>query len=125
MTGGGPEGEIAEGPLMRATLEQEFGVPVAWVEDRSLNTRENARFSAPLLKAAGVRRIYLVSHAWHLPRAIPEFEREGFAVVPVGTGFQPSGSPELFDFLPNASALMSSYYACHEWVGVVWYRVRG
>lgn len=124
VTGGGPDGRATEGPLMRAALEREFGVPVDWVEDRSANTRENARFSAPLLKASGVRRIYLVSHAWHLPRAIPEFEREGLVVVPAGTGFQPAGDPELFDFLPNASALMSSYYACHEWIGWAWYRIR-
>lgn len=125
VTGGAPEGESAEGPLMKAVLEAEFGVPVAWVEERSANTRENARFSAPLLRAAGIRRIYLVSHVWHLPRAIPEFEREGFAVVAAGTGYQSSGDSHFFDFLPSASALMSSYYACHEWVGVVWYRLRG
>jgi uncharacterized SAM-binding protein YcdF (DUF218 family) len=124
VTGGAAEGREAEGPLMRAVLEQEFGVPVAWVEDRSANTRENARFSAVLLKNAGIRRIYLVSHVWHLSRAIPEFEREGFTVVPAGTGYQPTGAPRLFDFLPSAGALANSYYACHEWIGLMWYRIR-
>jgi uncharacterized SAM-binding protein YcdF (DUF218 family) len=126
VAGGAVDKEVeAEGPLMRAALESEFGVPVAWVERRSTNTRENARFSAALLKAAGIRRIYLVSHVWHLPRAVPEFEREGLAVVPAGTGYQPSSGPlSPFDFLPSASALNLSYYACHEWIGLAWYRLR-
>lgn len=125
VTGGAPEGDEPEGRLMRAVLEDEFNAPVAWMEDRSGNTRENARFSAELLKAAGVRRIYLVSHAWHLPRAMREFERTGLVVVPAGTGYQPRNEKRLFDFIPSASALVSSYYAFHEWVGLLWYRLTG
>lgn len=124
VTGGALEDMEPEGRLMSAVLEQEFGVPVAWVEDRSANTRENARFSADLLKNAGIRRIYLVSHVWHLPRAIPEFEALGFTVVPAGTGYPSSQTARLLDFIPNASALASSYYAFHEWIGLIWYRIR-
>jgi uncharacterized SAM-binding protein YcdF (DUF218 family) len=124
VTGGALETLEPEGRLMRAVLEREFGVPVAFVEDRSANTRENARFSAGLLRGAGIRRIYLVSHVWHLPRAIPEFRREGFAVVPAGTGYQSFDSLGLFDFVPSANALAQSYYAFHEWVGLIWYRIR-
>lgn len=124
VTGGAPEGDEPEGRVMREVLEREFGVPVTWVEERSDNTRENARFSAGILRQAGIGRIYLVSHVWHLPRAIQEFERAGLAVVPAGTGYQPVGEIRPLDFLPNASALGTSYYACHEWVGLLWYRLR-
>lgn len=124
VTGGAPEGDAPEGRVMREVLEREFGVPVAWVEDRSDNTRENARFSAEILRRAGIGRIYLVSHVWHLPRAVREFEREGLTVVPAGTGYQPMGEIGPLDFLPNASALSASYYACHEWLGLLWYRLR-
>lgn len=125
VTGGTPEGDgVAEGQLMRAALENEFRVPVRWVEDRSRNTRENARFSAQMLREAGIRRIYLVTHVWHLPRAIPEFEAEGFTVVPAGTGHKRPGDLEVFDFLPNAQALHASYLASHEWLGLAWYRLR-
>jgi uncharacterized SAM-binding protein YcdF (DUF218 family) len=124
VTGGALLGAEPEGRLMRAVLEQEFGVPVAWTEERSANTRENARFSAELLRSAGIRRIYLVSHVWHLPRAIPEFEREGFVVVPAGTGYQSLDTVGPFDFVPSANALAQSYYAFHEWIGLIWYRIR-
>ena len=124
VTGGNPDGGRPEGQLMRETLEREFGVQVRWVEDRSETTRENARYSAALLKEAGIGRIYLVSHAWHLPRALPEFAREGLRVVPAGTGYARTRGPRPLDFVPNAKGLYDSYLAMHEGIGLVWYRIR-
>lgn len=124
VTGGAPAGSVAEGRLMQAVLEREFGIPVRWVEDRADNTRENARYSAKLLKAAGVGRIFLVTHAWHLKRAIPEFERAGFEVIPAGVGHLARDSVTVLDFVPSARGLMDSYYAMHEGIGLIWYRIR-
>ncbi|HYE34455.1 YdcF family protein [Methylocaldum sp.] len=125
VTGGAPEGYPAEGPIMHSILEKEFGVPVNWVESESINTRENARFSARILKQAGIRRIYLVSHSWHLPRAIPEFAREGVEVVPAGTGYVSTDSVRPIDLVPGYRAVANSALALHEWIGLVWYRLRG
>ena len=124
VTGGNPDGGRPVGQLMRETLEREFGVQVRWVEDRSETTRENARYSAEILKKAGIDRIYLVSHAWHLPRALPEFEREGLRVVPAGTGYSRTRGPRPLDFVPNAKGLYDSYLAMHEGIGLLWYRIR-
>lgn len=125
VTGGAPEGGIPEGEMMRASLEQEFAVKdVRWVEAASSNTRENARFSAPLLKAADIERIYLVTHAWHLARAIPEFAALGFQVTPAGTGYSLPDKFNPFDYVPNAKALHESWLAAHEWIGLLWYRIR-
>ncbi len=125
VTGGSPDGEhVPEGDLMRDVLQNEFRIPVRWVENRSRNTRENARLSAELLHRAGIKRIYLVSHAWHLARAIPEFQDAGFTVIPAGIGQKLPGEPEVFDFIPDAKALYNSYLASHEWLGILWYRIR-
>ena len=124
VTGGAPAGGVPEGQLMRAVLEQEFGIPVRWVEDRSDNTRENALRSAELLKSAGVRRIFLVTHAWHLKRAIPEFERAGLEVIPAGIGYSADDRPGVLDFVPSARGLLDSYFAMHEGIGLIWYRMR-
>ena len=124
VTGGAPAGGVAEGRLMQAVLEREFGIPVRWVEDRSSNTRENALYSARLLKAAGVERIFLVTHAWHLKRAIPEFQRAGLMVIPAGIGYAAPDSPSVLDFVPSARGLLDSYYAMHEGIGLIWYRMR-
>jgi uncharacterized SAM-binding protein YcdF (DUF218 family) len=124
VSGGAPMAGLAEGQLMRTVLESEFAVPVRWVEDRSLNTRENARFSAEILREAGIQRIFLVSHAWHLKRAVPEFEGEGLLVIPAGTDYFRHGTVLPMDWLPNAKALFNSYLAMHEGIGLIWYRIR-
>ena len=123
VSGGSPEGWEDEACLMRVTLEKEFGVPVTWVEDQSRTTRENAEFSARLLKNAGIQRIYLVSHAWHLHRAIFEFEQQGLTVIPAGTvceSVQPFDWP---DIVPDQQALVLSRNTFHELLGLVWYRL--
>ena len=71
VTGGNPVGNaVSEGQQMQAVLQQEFNVPVRWVEKSSDNTLENARNSYALLQPHGIKRIVLVTHAWHMPRAV-------------------------------------------------------
>ena len=125
VTGGSPDGGVPEGEMMRASLVREFDIKdVRWVETTSNNTRENARLSAHLLKDSGIERIYLVSHAWHLARAIPEFESVGLHVVPAGTGYSTTQKTDVLDYIPNAHALQESSLATHEWIGLLWYRIR-
>ncbi len=64
-----PEAQIAS--QIAAT---EFGRPLKWVEDASRDTRENATLSIALLKPAGIKHIVLVTHGWHMPRALRAFE---------------------------------------------------
>lgn len=124
VTGGAPKGGEPEGTAMAKVLKNEFNTLVAWVEDRSINTRENAAFSNALLKPAGIRRIYLVSHAWHLTRAVPAFERTGLEVVPAGTQFIDTERLTPLDFIPSARGLAKSAFALHEGIGLIWYRIR-
>lgn len=123
VSGGNPAGGEAEGRLMKEALEHDFKVPVKWVEDRSDNTFENAKFSYQVLRAAGITRIYLVTHAWHMPRAVAAFEKAGFIVTPAPTGFNTTRAISILDFLPRAPALVNSYLAIHEWLGIIWYQL--
>ena len=116
VTGGAPWGGKPEADSMKAILEGEFGVPVRWTENRSGDTAENARLSASMLKAVAVTRIALISHGWHLPRAIPLFEREGLTVVPAPTMFN-TGSPSLFENLLPGEGLTASRIALREYLG--------
>ena len=124
VTGGDPQGIGPEAPLMKAVLEQEFKVPVRWVEDASTNTWENARNSRALLADSGITRIYLVTHAWHMPRALLAFERAGFKVVPAATAWTTQHRTDLLDFLPSAAALLDSRWYLHEVIGMYWYRLK-
>lgn len=121
VTGGRPDGTgLPESETMRRALEGEFNVPVRWLESESVNTRENAEFTARILLKENIRRVLLVSHSWHLPRAAEAFSRAGLEVIPAPTAYaRPRISP--FAFLPNATALGDSSNAIHEWIGRLWY----
>jgi uncharacterized SAM-binding protein YcdF (DUF218 family) len=125
VSGGAPLGGVPEGRSMKETLERDFGVKVRWVEDRSADTRENARLSAPLLSEAGVRRVLLVTHAWHMPRSVAAFERTGLVVVPAPTGFSTPVVDWVVGCIPQWQALRDTGIALHEWVGRLVYAVSG
>ncbi len=124
VTGGAPDGGPAEAPLMQAVLEQDFHIKTRWVEAHSDNTRENAAYSAEILKKAGITRIWLVSQAWHLSRAVPEFERHGLTVIAAGTGYVNTAPTTPLDFIPDGKYLRYSHYATHEAIGLAWYKLR-
>lgn len=124
-TGGMPDGgTLPEGRIMQGILRDEYGIATAWVEDAARTTWDNARLSAPLLKQSGVRRIALVTHAWHQRRAAPLFEAEGFEVVPAGIQFSTTRVDSVLDLLPTPAGLRDSTFALHEWLGILWYKLR-
>ena len=125
VTGGKPLGNhLSEAQQMRAVLEQDFRVPVRWTEEASDNTFENAHHSFRMLQAQGVRRIYLVTHAWHMPRAADVFRRAGFEVVEAPTAFTTRYQTDVLALLPRAEALRDSKIFMHEVIGLVWYRLK-
>jgi uncharacterized SAM-binding protein YcdF (DUF218 family) len=80
--------------------------------------------SAPLLKEGGVQRIALVTHAWHLRRAVPLFESQGVSVIPAGLQFSRTRIDSILDLLPTPVGLRDSSFALHEWLGILWYNLR-
>jgi len=71
---GGPDSGIPpEADRMAEVARDEYGVPLRWIEAASRDTHENAALTLPLLQAAGVREIVLVTHGTHMPRALREF----------------------------------------------------
>ena len=112
----------SEADVMATIAERELGVAVRWKESESSDTADNASMSAQILKRAGIRRVVLVTQAFHMPRARQLFEAAGLEVIPAPTDFKGSheGPFETFDFLPQAKAIQTSYYALHEWLGLAW-----
>lgn len=123
-SGGNPAGGTPEAYLMRDALTQDFNVPVHWLEAGSNTTWENARNSRAILPPA-IRKVYLITHAWHMPRAIYAFKRAGFEAIPAGTAYSLSRRFNLVDFLPQPRGLTNSYLAIHEAIGLIWYRLKG
>lgn len=123
VTGGQTPNTSATEASIMAGILREFGVTPRWQEEGSVDTAANAALSAPVLKAAGINRILLVTHAYHMPRAKMLFEQAGLDVIPAPTAFRDhpnSGHWLLTDFLPRAKALRTSYHALHEWLGIAW-----
>ena len=117
----GGDGEAA---AIKAQLERDFGVPVRWTEDDSLTTEENAVFSARILAGVRVQKIFLVTHALHMPRASTMFSDTGLEVIPAPTDFSKPVSLQWKDFWPSAEGRKTSQAALHEIVGLAWYRLR-
>jgi uncharacterized SAM-binding protein YcdF (DUF218 family) len=125
ITGGKPGGgTLAEGQIMERILEDEYGVSPRWVEAASNTTWDNARLSAALLQQSGVKRVVLVTHAWHLRRAVPLFEAQGLEVIPAGIDFSSSRLDDPLALVPQPEGLADSRFALHEWLGILWYKAR-
>ncbi|MFN0316058.1 MAG: YdcF family protein [Burkholderiales bacterium] len=125
VTGGYKYDGPTEAQVMAQTLRDEFGLQPHWVESRSRDTAENAAYSAELLREAKISRVLLVTHAWHMRRAIAEFKAVKLDPIPAPTVF--ARSPEklaLEDFLPTPRAYFHSGFALHEWLGNTWSELR-
>jgi uncharacterized SAM-binding protein YcdF (DUF218 family) len=116
----------AEAELMQEVLQKEFNVVVDEVEKQSKTTYENAKFTAGLLTQNNHHSILLVSSAFHMPRAVEAFQQFGINVIAAPTVFMSNkqGGIQLTDFFPQAYAMHESYYALHELMGRLWYRLR-
>jgi len=125
VTGGKPLGnKLSEAQQMKSVLEQEFNIRVRWTEDASDNTQENARYSYRMLQHFDIKRIYLVTHAWHMPRSAEAFRRAGFEVIEAPTAFTTRYQTDLLSFIPRADAMRDSKYFVHEAIGLLWYRLK-
>ena len=119
--GSARRGEAPLSVAMASTLEDEFGVKVRWRESRSADTRENALFSAAILRAEGIERVLVVTHAWHEARALVEFEQAGMQPRAAGTGWRQLRPGDVGTWIPSARGLRESGWALHEWIGRLWY----
>ena len=123
---GGPEAGApsAAGDLMRTALAEVFGIPVAWTENRSTTTWKNAAETKPLLAAAGIKTVVLVTHAWHMRRALWCFERVGFRALPWPAPRTALRAARVRDFLPRPGSMQLSFFALHELIGGFYYHLR-
>ena len=112
------------GLAMDESLATDFKTPARWVEARSTDTWENARFSADILRAEGITSVYVVTHSWHMRRAVLAFRGTGLIVTAFPTSPDDPPTLDLYDFLPRASGWQTAYYAVHEWIGYAWYLLR-
>lgn len=124
---GGPAAPSPSPPLAALMAERfgsDFGLAVRWVEAEAGNTWENARLSAALLRREGLGTAYVVSHGWHLPRALLSFRGSGLVAVPWPVRESPPPEWRAAAFVPRADRWALSWFALREWAGLGVYAVR-
>jgi uncharacterized SAM-binding protein YcdF (DUF218 family) len=109
---------------MARSLAGDFGIAAQWLETESTDTQENASRSAGLLRRENIGSVLLVSHGWHLPRAVAAFERSGVFAAPF-----PVRPPQLIAdgwaaWLPRSQQLHESWLSIRELVGSIVYSLR-
>lgn len=114
----------SEAQLMADALQRDLGVSVRWKEERSRTTWENARMSAQILLPEGVKRVVVVTQAWHMRRSRWSFEQAGFTVIPAPVNFLGRDHARPFGgWLPESKAMWQSSQLLNEAVGLLGYRL--
>ncbi|MDP2004078.1 MAG: YdcF family protein [Rubrivivax sp.] len=114
---GATEAEIAA-----RIAEREFGRPLRWTENESRDTRENALRTVALLRKDGIEQIVVVTHDYHMRRALRNFERAAAQGTPMKIVAAPMGLPsstriDAKDWLPLAENMEATTITLHEWLG--------
>ncbi len=128
---GGPRGAgtETEAETMRAMALTQ-GVPPDKIlaEPTSRTTFENIANLARLLPAGQGRRIGLVTIALHMRRSCAvcqkQFPGDTIIPIPVHYTYDPADA-FLGNFVPSSGNLEKSTIALHEWIGLLWYKLRG
>lgn len=105
---GADAGSENEAEISRRVALEAFQYEIKWTESESRDTQENALNSKKLLSKQSISKIALVTHSWHMPRAVIAFQQVGFVVIPAPMAYQAGIKIELLSLLPNGLALNSS-----------------
>jgi uncharacterized SAM-binding protein YcdF (DUF218 family) len=116
------EAEMAQGLFRDASLPDSRVV----YEGQSRNTRENALFTARLVKPQPGERWLLVTSAFHMPRAVGTFRAAGWPVVAYPVDFRSDDSvDDLRPFRMVSEGLRITDITVREWLGLAAYRLSG
>jgi len=112
----------SEAALMADSMKRDYGLEIRWLEEQSRTTWENASLSAELLQPQGVRRVVLVTQAWHMSRARWCFEQAGFEVITAPMGYLSAGYERpLGGWLPESRVIWQSSQLLNEALGLWFY----
>jgi uncharacterized SAM-binding protein YcdF (DUF218 family) len=120
-TGFGRTDGASEAQIAARIAASDFNRPLRWSEEESRDTRENAGRSVALLQPAGIRKIVLVTHGWHMRRALRAFEaasRGRIEIVAAPMGLAPRVERPELRWLPSAPGFVLVHHVLHEALGL-------
>ncbi len=111
----------SEAEIAARIADREFGRPLRWQEGESRDTRENALRTVALLQPQGIEQIVLVTHAYHMRRALGDFQKAiggaRIKLVAAPMGVPSTGRLRALDWLPSPEGLEDNWLVMHEWIG--------
>ena len=110
----------AEALVAGRIAAQEFNLPLRWTESESRDTRENAMRTVALLRALPVKRLIVVTHGWHMQRALRDFRvasADQIEIVPAPMGLSKSSSLGHLQWLPSSEGYSLTRFVWREWLG--------
>ena len=77
-----------------------------------------------LKKVVGTKPFILVTSAYHMPRAMLLLKAKGLNPVAAPTDFKPKPNESFFS-IPNGEKLRRTEYSWHEYIGILWSKIKG
>ncbi len=129
MVAGGARWDQPDGPADATVLarfaSRDLARPVRWVESESHDTRGMARIGLQLLQRDGIGRVILVTHGWHMRRALRAFAEEArqngmpLQLVAAPMGLTADGLlPALQRWTPTVDGHQRVRQALREWIAL-------
>jgi len=118
LPGGLENGINSEAKLLKRYLKNKIDIDEYVLAGKSNNTFENLETLMSLLN--NQRPYYLVTSYWHMPRAKRVANKLLLITCPVMTIKEINWS-----LIPSLKANWHTKAAMHEWLGLVWYRIKG
>lgn len=111
-------------------LREQAQIEPLALETKSLSTWQNAEFSASLLADKGIRKVALVTHSFHMQRAMQSMQEHNIDAIAAPFDFVEKQIPADYeyeawkDWVPNSSFIYPNYLLLHEHIGTIWYRLK-
>jgi uncharacterized SAM-binding protein YcdF (DUF218 family) len=116
---------VSEAEIAARIADKDYGRPLTWTETESRDTRENAVRSVALLKPAGITDLVLVTHGFHMPRALRAFQLEAqragtpMRVWPAPMGLAHPSERAAMQWLPTNEGFQKSRIVMRELAGML------
>jgi uncharacterized SAM-binding protein YcdF (DUF218 family) len=109
--------------IRTANIFYQLGVPKddIIIHKETKDTKEEAIKTKELL---GLKPFILVTSAYHMPRAMGLFKKEGLNPIASPTDFKTKTSVD-YTSIPQGRNLLKTEIALHEYLGLLWAKIKG
>ncbi len=104
-------------PILKGKYKKEFGI---YLQNNALTTIDNAKNVKKFIEKNNITnlKLALVTSAFHMKRALYEFNRVGLKPTPMATDFKINYDDRFLYYLPSSAGLNLTTIALHEYLGL-------